>query len=35
VVHGKGVGHGYDGAVADEIAANFAWLVEGDPRFAP
>jgi len=34
VVHGKGVGHGYDGPVADEIRAVFDWLVEGDPRFA-
>ena len=35
VVHGKGVGHGYTGAVADEIKTAFSWLVEGDPRFAP
>ncbi len=35
VVHGKNVGHGYDGAVADAIAEQLDWLVEGDERFAP
>ena len=35
VVHGRAVGHGYDGAVADAIAEQFDWLVEGDSRFAP
>ncbi|WP_050433084.1 hypothetical protein [Chondromyces crocatus] len=35
VVHGKGVGHSYDGAVATEVAGAFGWLVEGDARFAP
>jgi pimeloyl-ACP methyl ester carboxylesterase len=34
VVHGKGVGHGYDGPVADEIRGVLEWLVEGDARFA-
>lgn len=34
VVHGKGVGHGYDGAVADEIVGVMDWLLEGDARFA-
>lgn len=28
VVHGKGVGHGYDGAVADEIVGELTWLLE-------
>jgi hypothetical protein len=31
VVHGKGVGHGYTGPVADEIAAVLPWLI--DDRF--
>ncbi len=34
VVHGKGVGHGYDGAVADEIVKVLDWVLDGDPRFA-
>lgn len=34
VVHGKGVGHGYDGAVADEIVPTMGWLLDGDARFA-
>lgn len=33
VVHGKGVGHGYDGAVAEEITTALPWLFEGDTRF--
>ena len=28
-------GHTYDGPVADVVAQNFQWLVEGDPRFEP
>lgn len=35
VVHGKGVGHGYDGPVADEIGTQLPWLLEGDPRWGP
>ena len=35
VVHGKGVGHGYGGAVAAEIKAAFEWLITGDPRWLP
>jgi hypothetical protein len=27
-------GHTYDGAVAEQVAAAFDWLVEGDPRFS-
>jgi predicted esterase len=34
IVHGKGVGHGYGGAVAAEVKAAFDWVVEGDPRWA-
>lgn len=34
VVYGKGMGHAYDGAVADEIRATFDWLVEGDARWS-
>ena len=35
IVHGPGVGHGYGGAVADAIAAELPWLLEGDARFSP
>jgi dienelactone hydrolase len=35
VVHGEGVGHGYDGKVADAIASELEWLLEGDPRWDP
>lgn len=35
IVHGKGVGHSYDGAVAREVKAALPWVTEGDPRFAP
>jgi predicted esterase len=28
-------GHTYDGPVAEVVAQNWQWLVEGDPRFAP
>ena len=34
IVHGKGVGHGYGGAVAAEVKSAFDWVVEGDPRWA-
>ena len=34
VVHAPGGGHTYGGAVGAEVAAAFAWVVEGDPRFA-
>ena len=33
VVHGKGVGHGYDDAVAEEITKALPWLLDGDARF--
>lgn len=33
VVLGAGVGHGYDGKVAEAIAEEFDWLVEGDARW--
>jgi predicted esterase len=33
VVHGKGVGHSYDGPVAEEVKGALGWLLEGDPRF--
>ena len=33
VVLAKGMGHTYDGAVARQIAAQFAWVVEGDARW--
>ena len=35
VVYGKGEGHGYTGAVADEIKKELDWLLDGDPRWAP
>jgi pimeloyl-ACP methyl ester carboxylesterase len=35
IVYGPGVGHGYTGAVADAIAKELGWLLEGDPRFMP
>ena len=35
VVHGEGVGHSYDGKVADAIATELAWLFEGDARWEP
>ncbi len=31
VVIGEGVGHGYDGAVAERLRENFAWLAEARP----
>lgn len=33
VVYSKRQGHTYGGGVADEIAAAFDWLVQGDPRW--
>jgi predicted esterase len=33
VVHAEGAGHSYGGAMQDEVAASFAWLVEGDARW--
>jgi pimeloyl-ACP methyl ester carboxylesterase len=33
VVSAPGVGHGYGGAVAERIAKELDWLVEGDARF--
>jgi predicted esterase len=33
VLYARGVGHGYGGAMEQELRANLAWLVEGDPRF--
>ncbi|MEO7097075.1 MAG: hypothetical protein ABI175_27695, partial [Polyangiales bacterium] len=33
VVHGEGVGHSYDGKVAEAIATELTWLLEGDPRW--
>lgn len=35
VVHAMGAGHTYGGDVGEEIARSFAWLIEGDERFAP
>jgi pimeloyl-ACP methyl ester carboxylesterase len=32
--YGEGEGHGYAGVVAREVRRNFAWLVEGDARWA-
>ncbi len=34
VAYGGNVGHTYDGPVAASIAADWAWLTEGDPRWA-
>jgi pimeloyl-ACP methyl ester carboxylesterase len=34
VVYGKGEGHSYTGAVADEIKKELPWLIEGDERWA-
>lgn len=34
IVHGKGMGHSYDGAVMEETRGAFDWVTEGDPRFA-
>jgi predicted esterase len=34
VAYARGAGHVYGGAVADAIKAEWAWLVEGDPRWA-
>jgi len=33
VLYARGAGHGYRGAMEQELRANFDWLVEGDPRF--
>lgn len=33
IVHGKGIGHGYHGAVANEVRAALPWLFEEDERF--
>jgi predicted esterase len=33
VVHAPGAGHTYGGAVGEEVARAFAWVVEGDGRF--
>jgi predicted esterase len=33
VVHGKNMGHTYDGAVAAEVRTAIPWLLEGDDRF--
>ena len=33
VLYAPGVGHGYGGAMEQQLRANLAWLVEGDPRF--
>jgi hypothetical protein len=33
VVFGGNIGHTYDGKVADAIAEQWPWLVEGDPRW--
>jgi len=33
VVHGKGVGHSYDGPVAAEVKGALGWVLEGDTRF--
>jgi hypothetical protein len=35
IVYGPGVGHGYGGAVAEAIARELDWLLEGDARFNP
>ena len=35
VHHAPGAGHVYGGAVGDGIKARWAWLVQGDPRWAP
>jgi hypothetical protein len=35
IVYGPGVGHGYGGAVAEAIAKELDWLLEGDERFSP
>ena len=34
VVYGRGEGHSYTGAVADEIKKELSWLLEGDARWA-
>ena len=33
VAFGGNIGHTYDGKVADAIAAEWSWLLEGDPRW--
>src|SRR5688572_16403815 len=35
VHYAPGAGHAYGGAVGDGIKARWAWLVQGDPRWAP
>jgi hypothetical protein len=33
VLYAPGAGHGYRGAMEQQLRANFGWLIEGDPRF--
>src|SRR5687768_5985654 len=34
MVSARGEGHSYSGRVAEQVAAAFDWVVEGDPRFS-
>ena len=34
VVYGEGEGHGYGGKVAEGLAREWAWLTDGDARWA-